>query len=72
MKNQASWPYWAKEYKSARDFRKKKRGDVRRALKALDELRLGCAFTPAQSQIEEAEKHLELAKELMSVKRWKR
>lgn len=63
MNNARNWPYWAKEYKNARDFRKKKREDVRLALKSLNELRLGCAFTPAQSQIDEAQKHLELAKD---------
>lgn len=70
--NKNTWPYWCDEYKSARDFRKQKRAQVRAAIKSIEELRLGCAFTPAQIQIAEAQKHLELAQELMSVKRWKR
>lgn len=71
MKNRG-WPYWSQEYKSARDFRAKKRRDVRTALKAIADLRCGCAFTPAQEHIDAASKHLQAAKSLMSVARWKR
>ena len=65
------WPEHA-GYTSGRDFRSQKRYEVRIALKAIDDLRLGCAYTPAYEQIVEANKHLELAKALLSVERWKR
>ena len=71
MKNR-DWPYWSKEYKNARDFRAKKRRDVRATLKSMSDLRCGCAYTPAQDHIDAAYKHLEMAKSLMSVERWKR
>ena len=71
MRNR-DWPYWAPEYKDARGFRAKKRKDVRMALKSIGELRCGCAYTPAQEHIDAASRHLEAAKSLMSVERWKR
>ena len=67
-----NWPYWSFEYNNAREFRAKKREEVREALKALDELRIACVYTPAQDQILNAIKNLEDAKYLMSVKQWKR
>ena len=67
-----NYPYWSNSYTSARDFRAQKRKHARDALKALDALRLGCAYTPAQEHIDAASKHLEAAKALMEVKRWKR
>ena len=59
-------------YPNARTFRVKKRADVRKALAAISELRVGCAYTPAEEKIKEAADALELAKEMMSVRLWAR
>lgn len=67
-----NYPYWSKEYKSARHFRSIKRKQVRTVLKAIDDLRVGCAYTPAQDHIDLAEHHLEEARDRMRVKEWKR
>ena len=69
----ANWPKNG-DYASARAFRAAKRRDVRNALKAMDELRVGCAFLPpgAYMNVLAADKLLEDVKAMLSVKRWKR
>lgn len=59
-------------YRSAREFKAKKRRDIKAAIAALDALRLGCAYIPAVKDILQASALLEKAKNMMSVKAWGR
>lgn len=68
----SKWPKYSEKYENARDFRANKRREVREALLAVNELRFGCVYTPAHEHIISAAKHLEAAKSLMSIERWKR
>ncbi len=65
-----NWPKHAGVYKDARDFRAKKRTELRKVIKALDDLRLGCAFTPAYQNILSIDRLLSDSKELMNQKNW--
>lgn len=59
-------------YPSARSFKAKKRADAKAALKALQELRLGCAYMPTQGKIIDAIELIEESIDLMSAKNWGR
>ena len=59
-------------YRSAREFKAKKRSDVKYAIDALSALRFGCAYTPAVKNILRAAMLLEEAKKMMSAKEWGR
>jgi hypothetical protein len=59
-------------YRSAREFKVKKRRDIKAAIAALDALRFGCAYTPAVKDILQAATLLEKAKNMMSAKTWGR
>lgn len=69
QRKRKDYPYWA--YPSRRAFRVQKRAAVRRVLKALDELRLGCAYTPAKD-IGVVTEQVREWQRLMSVKEWGR
>ena len=59
-------------YATAHEFRSEKRRQVRAALKALDELRMGCAYHPDSGgfPVPHLIAQLELLKDAMTVKRW--
>lgn len=67
MNNYAKYPYG-----NARGFKEKKRKDIRKVLLELDELTIGCAFTPAYYIICNVREELEKARDLMSIKKWGR
>lgn len=59
-------------YATAHEFRSEKRKQVRAAIKALEELRMGCAYHPDSGgfPVPHLCAQLELLKDAMSVKRW--
>lgn len=61
-------------YKTAHEFRSEKRKEVRQALKALEQLRLGCAYLPDSGSwnVPHIIAAVELLKDAMTVKRWGR
>jgi len=58
--------------KPTREFKSKKRTQLREAVKALRECRLGCAFMPSGREVVRALKLTEDAIEKCSVKNWGR
>lgn len=58
--------------KPARKFKADKRKALRNALKALDECRLGCAYSPSQYAITEADNKIRQAIQECSVENWGR
>ena len=53
-----------------RTWRRVKRLEVRKVLKEINDLNMGCAYTPAHDEISKAYALLTKAKELMSQKNW--
>jgi hypothetical protein len=64
--------YPTHSYKSAHDFKSDKRSEVRKAIKAVSELRMGCAYFPDSDgfPVPHLLKQLEMLKDAMTVKRW--
>jgi len=62
-----------KHYRTARRFKKIKRGQVRAALREVTQLREGCAFFPCGSgPVGRAQEALEVIQRMISVKAWGR
>lgn len=59
-----------KNHGSTRKFKSDKRRDLKRAINAVGNLRLGCAYTPALKEIVEVFTLLEKARKKLSVKNW--
>ena len=59
-------------YKSVRAFKAEKRADMRAALRAIDQLRMGCFYVPGGHQIIEAMRLLEQARYQMRADKWGR
>ena len=57
-------------YGSARKFRTEKRRQANEARSALGNLRFGCAYTPAMTDIDEAIKALDAITSKLSQKNW--
>lgn len=71
LTNGKNYPHWA--YDSMHDFRKTKRAEVKQLVKALNDVRFGCAYIPgAQSAINTLAQASEELKRLVSVKEWGR
>lgn len=58
--------------KSSREWKEQKRAELREAFKALDDVYLGCAYTPAYHHLKQARDLLESAKDTMSQREWGR
>lgn len=66
-------PDWlARLYGSSRRFKSTKRQHLREVERALSDLTMGCAFTPAYKEIDAMRKAVKAAKAKMSVKSWGR
>jgi hypothetical protein len=65
-------PKWlAKEYGGAHEFRSLKRHQLRDLVKALDELRMGCAYFPCHEfPIDKIAEQVAILKDALSVKKW--
>ena len=66
-------PDWIiSDYGSARRYKAAKRKQLKLVLLSLQDLGLGCAYTPAMPEIVQAKELLKLAKDKMSVRKWGR
>ena len=72
MNRATDYPYWA--YKTKRDFKQQKRKDLRQLIRALNQYRLGCAFTgdAACNAFDRINKDIEIIKKAIAVKEWGR
>lgn len=60
-------------YQNARAFKAKKRADLRVAILAVNELRMGCAYVPEGEKVVEAVQGLlDQLRDAMSAKKWGR
>jgi hypothetical protein len=56
---------------TARQFKSLKRKEVRRALRAVDDLRTGCSFLPSgDTRVQRIQKELDQLKQELAVKNW--
>ena len=56
----------------ARQFKQQKRNELKKTKKALEKVRLGCAYTPFVHEIVFASRHIEQAIKDSSVNNWGR
>lgn len=69
----SKWPdHMRKHYGTPAEFRKAKRREAREAYKAVHELLIGCAFTPAGRHITVALEEIRKAREALGVKNFKK
>jgi len=71
FKSKGGWPWWA--YRTKRQFKTIVRGRIRNALKALEETRNGCVFTPDRGdKLRRAYKLIEQFAKECAIKKWGR
>lgn len=69
----SSYPHWA--YRTHREFKAKKRADIRALLSALDRYRNGCAYCPTGADglmVDAVAELLRVAQDELSVNKWGR
>lgn len=70
VKKSREYPDWV--YPSMRAFKAAKRADMRAALKALDNLRIGCVWCPEFERLKAAMEEIANVAEAWRVKKWGR